>query len=184
MKKRAGAWAIALFGAVGLACCGGGDDDTAAQVDGGDNHIDGGGGAVPDPGNGALVTDWLDTEPNDTQATAVPLGTATADVYTWMGFVADPPSQIGGSDTADFYVFRSGPAASIFHSQVCWSSGTNLIDFKLSKVVGGQPVSPPLASFTSADTACENPPADTPLEPNTVYLVELDAVAGEGPYSS
>src|SRR5438128_11084064 len=56
---------------------------------------------VPDPGNGPLVTDGPDTEPNDTPDKAVPLGTGTMmdtmGVYAWMGFIQNAPSTIGGT---------------------------------------------------------------------------------------
>ncbi len=140
---------------------------------------------VPDPGSGEVVTDWPDTEPNDTPDKAVPLGTGSQNdvangLYAWMGF--NPPSMIGGADTADFYVFGSGPVTKL-HLQPCWQSPqVNLLDYYLYKAVDGQPLAM-IGSSTTTDVACETH-ADWTLEPNTRYVIEIRSVTGQGAYQS
>jgi hypothetical protein len=145
---------------------------------------------VPDPGAGPLAADWVDREPNDTPETAVPIGTAHAGdllggdtIVTWMGFNAQgAQSGIGGGDAVDHYVFGSGPATK-FRCQICWNSGTNLLDFTLYKVDGGQLLK--AAASTDADKACENVvPTIFPIEPMQTYLLAVKAVTGSANYSS
>src|ERR1700678_1519715 len=67
---------------------------------------------IPDPGPGNEVDfDFTNVPPNDTPDQATPLGTSTmADVTVWI-----VSNDIGGSaDPANYFVFRSGPAAGQF----------------------------------------------------------------------
>src|SRR5438093_13044122 len=61
------------------------------------------GANVPDPGSSANVDqNFGSTEPNDTPATATPLGIAKGpDVYVWVN-----SNSAGGADLADYFVFK------------------------------------------------------------------------------
>jgi hypothetical protein len=138
-------------------------------------------GSIPDPGAGNMVdSNFGDVEPNDTPAQATPLGTsAQSMLYLWVS-----NNTGGGTDTADYYVFKTGPTAGTFSlgfSGLCWSGGITGIDATLWKVAGGQQVLPPVDTWMST-TSC-TPPSTTPnVEANTVYLLGLDIHGGAGMY--
>ncbi|HTM20874.1 MAG TPA: hypothetical protein VL172_10210 [Kofleriaceae bacterium] len=160
-----------------LAACGGGGGGADG---GGDDDIDGAvAGLVPDPGNAAIPFSWPDTEPNDTPQQAVPLGTSVnAGEATWFDGTAESGS-LGGTDRADFFVFRSSPQGGMFHAAPCWdgTAAPNLIDFYVYKVVDGH-VDSMAGSSTATDDGCENltATADVTMEASTVYLLELRAL--------
>jgi len=156
------------------ACGGGGGDDSAADgaVGGDDAAV----ALVPDPGSGAIPFSWPDTEPNDTPEQAVPLGTSVSNgEATWFDGTAESGS-LGGSDTADYFVFRSSSQGGVFHAGPCWdgTSAPNLMDFYVYQVVGGH-VGTMVGSAVTSDASCENidASADVTMQPDTVYLVEL-----------
>ena len=157
------------------ACGGGGGDDVASGPDAA------GGATVPDPGTAAIPFSWPDTEPNDSPSHAVPLGTSVnAGEATWFDGTA-ASGQLGGSDTSDFFVFKSSPQGGNFHAGPCWdgTAAPNLMDFYLYEVDSGT-VGAMVASSTDTDPACENmsAAADITMQPSTVYLLELRATAG------
>jgi hypothetical protein len=164
-----------------VAACGssdGGNGTADAPGSGGDAPV---GMTVPDPGSGAIPFSWQDTEPNNTPAGAVALGTSTgAGEATWFDGTATSGT-LGGSDTSDYFVFRSSPQGGNFHAGPCWdgSAAPNLLDFYIYKVAGGQ-VGAMVGSSVTTDPACENVngSADITMEPSTVYLLELRATAG------
>jgi hypothetical protein len=103
-------------------------------------------GAIPDPGTGGGVNqDFGNVEPNDTPQTATPLGIAsTADVHVWV-----TNNTIGGTDLADYFVFKTGPMPGQFTFDICWSMVTNL-NATLWQVSNGQMVTPPVHMWTGS----------------------------------
>lgn len=136
---------------------------------------------VPDPGTQVGKT-WTDVEPNDTPDKAFPGGVLS--FAFWMGF-AQPATKIGTNTDVDFFVFKTGDAASITGIggplSVCWSGGINLLDLYLYKVENSRK-GPLVRSATTADSSCETVvdagQASTVLAPNTVYLLEVRAAPG------
>lgn len=163
-----GICAAALF----VFACGGG---------GGNGPDAAGGGSIPDPGSAAIPFSWPDTEPNDTPQTAVPLGTSVnAGEATWFDGTATS-GQLGGSDTEDYFVWKSSTQGGNFHAGPCWdgTAAPNLLDFFVYEVDNGQE-GQMVASSTDTDPACENmaAAADFTMQPSTVYLLELRAKPG------
>jgi hypothetical protein len=175
---------VILAAAFVMAACGGGGGGDTPDSPPGQPDAMVGGGNVPDPGNGAIPFSWPDTEPNDTPATAARVGTSTnPGEGTWFdGTLAS--GQLGGTDTEDYFVFRSSPQGGNFHNGPCWdgSAAPNLIDFYVYKVVDGT-VGPMVGSSATTDPACENTTgtADFAMEASTVYLLEMRAPSGLPP---
>jgi hypothetical protein len=166
----------AMFVATACGGGGGGGDDTAAPDAEGNC-------TVPDPGAGAIPFSWPDTEPNDSPCQASAVGTsAGAGEATWFDGTAESGS-LGGTDRKDYFVFKSSSQGGMFHNGPCWdgTAAPNLMDAYLYKVVDGQ-VDAMVGSSTDTDAACENTTGggDVAMEANTVYLLELRAVANEG----
>jgi hypothetical protein len=141
-----------------------------------------GGGSVPDPGSGNGVdNNFGPVEPNDSPSTATPLGiAATGDVHVWVNNNA-----IGGADGADYFVFKSGPAPGQFTFNICWTGTIASMSATLWKVVGGQPVMPPIHQWASAGMCVMSAAmGDAPLEASTIYLFGVQASGGTGTYSA
>jgi hypothetical protein len=138
-------------------------------------------GGIPDPGAGnAVDNNFADVEPNDTPQTATPLGTsAQAMLYLWI-----TNNMGGGTDTSEYYVFKTGATAGTFTlgtSGLCWSGGITGIDATLWKVVAGMQVLPPIQTWMS--TASCTPPGTAPaVEANTEYLLGLTIHGAAGTY--
>lgn len=136
-------------------------------------------GTIPDPGT-TVGGEWTDVEPNDTPSQAVPVGILNGSV--WMGF-ADPVTAISSPTDVDYFVFKTGDAASLANDniQVCWSFAGNLLDLNLYAVDNGKKGAL-LKSATDTAGACETliaPGEGTALlTVDTVYLLEV--VAGPG----
>jgi len=183
---RTGLSAIMVL--LATACGGGGSGDDGTTADAPPGTPDGALALVPDPGTGAIPFSWPDTEPNDTPAQAVPVGTSTgAGEATWFDGTLSSGS-LGGTDVADYFVFRSSPQGGNFHNGPCWDQTTapNLMDFYLYKVVDGH-VGAMVGSSATTDPACENigGAADVAMEPSTIYLLELRATgAGAALYAA
>jgi hypothetical protein len=162
-----------------LAGCGGSTSN--GGVGAGDMAM---GPPIPDPGmEHGVDNDFKSAEPNDSPATATPLGVAsTNDVSVWVN-----SNSIGGGDTTDYFVFKSGSGAGQFSfgfSGICWMGAITHLDAKLWKVAGGQQVLPPVHEWMS-DTSClKSAPGDAPMEASTVYLLGLTATGGAGTYSA
>jgi hypothetical protein len=156
--------------------------DAVTVADGGTVHV------VPDPGTGAMPSSWPDTEPNDTPEQAVPLGVGGGQIGPYIEEFTGG-GHLGGGDEADYFVFRTAPAAagaSTFIAQACWDGALNvdLLDIALYKVVDGQPLIPVISAATNS-TACERLPMfNVPLEADTKYLFALTHVAGAGAYQA
>jgi len=125
--------------------------------------------------------DWPDIEPNDTAAQAVPVGILEGAM--WMGFGATP-SRIATNTDTDFYVFRTGNAASLVGQQpmsVCGSQGVDLVDLYLYAVVNGR-LGALLKSAATTTPSCETilSTAEIPmvLMPESIYVLEVRAAAG------
>ena len=160
----------------------GGMGGTAGTGMGGNPGGGGSGGTmelIPDPGMVA-GGEWTDVEPNDTPGQAVPVGILNGPV--WAGFV-EPYTAISSPTDVDYFVFRSGDAASLpnVNIQICWSFAGNLLDLNLYNVVNSQKGS---LVKSAADTAagCETlidfGEAPMVVQPDTIYLLEV--VAGPG----
>jgi hypothetical protein len=135
---------------------------------------------IPDPGPGNEVDfDFTSVPPNDTPDQATPLGTATtADVTVWI-----VGNDIGGSaNPANYFVFRSGPAAGQFAFDGCFGPPITSLTAELSQVVDAQQKLPPLATWTSTPDGCLSN-ATAPIEAATVYLFGLTATGGAGSYA-
>jgi len=138
----------------------------------------GGGAMVPDPGD-MPANEWPDKEPNDDPSHAVPVGVVQG--AFWMGF-ADPPNAISSPTDKDYYVFKTGDAASLdLNLQICWSFAGNLLDLYLYEVVGGVQgalVKSATATTSGCETLISAGQGPMLLKPATVYLLEV--VAGPG----
>jgi hypothetical protein len=135
---------------------------------------------IPDPGPGNEVDDDFDSvSPNDTPDQATPLGTSTtADVVVWI-----VSNDIGGSaGPANYFVFRSGPAAGQFAFDGCFEPPVTSLTAGLWQVVDAQQKLPPVATWTSAADGCLSN-ATAPIEASTVYLFGVTATGGAGSYS-
>ncbi len=141
---------------------------------------------VADPGTEPMPVFpalWMDTEPNDTPAQAVPMGVATDAQGTVIAPYIDP-GHLGGADPADYFVFRTNDTALRFQMVSCWTtSGINLLDFTLYKIIDGQPLVT-VASYTSTSPSVE-PPGVVPsvaIEANAKYLLAIINIEGESDY--
>jgi hypothetical protein len=139
-------------------------------------------GNVPDPGSGNQVDqDFTDKEPNDTPATATPLGVAmTGSVNVWV-----TSNTIGGSDSADYFVFKSGAMAGTFTFNICFSAPVTEMTATLWKVVNSTAQMPPVGTWMSSGTCVQSPPMGSiPLEASTNYLFGLTATGGSASYNA
>jgi hypothetical protein len=137
-------------------------------------------GGIPDAGSSDQVDqDFTDLEPNDTPETATPLGTAVnAGVGVWV-----TNNTIGGTDTADYFVFKMSQAGP-FTFDICFGTSLTGMTVTLWKVVGGVAQDPPVGTWTTA-TGCVDDFASTPmLEANTEYLLGLTVTGGPGGYGA
>jgi hypothetical protein len=140
-------------------------------------------GGIPDPGAGAAVdNNFGNVEPNDTPQTATPLGTsASANVYLWIS-----NNMGGGSDTSDYFVFKSGPTSTMFSlstSGICWSGAITGVNATLWEVANGQQVMPPVKTWMST-TSCTPPGTAVTIKPSTEYLLGLMISGGAGTYQA
>jgi hypothetical protein len=134
---------------------------------------------IPGPGPGNQVDiAFTSVPPNDTPDQATPLGTSTtASVTVWI-----TSNAIGGSSNpANYFVFRSGPAAGQFSFDGCFGPPITSMTAGLWKVVDAQVVLPPVATWASVQGCLSNAVAS--LEANTVYLYGLTATGGAGQYA-
>ncbi len=138
-------------------------------------------GAIPDPGTGHGVDgDFADVEPNDTPSQATPLGiAASSTVRVWV-----TNNSIGGSDTADYFVFKSGAAAGTFSFDMCFSGSIGGLTATLWTVSNGQMVTPPVGTWMSAGTCVVSSGMGAPLAANTTYLFGVTATGGAGMYTA
>lgn len=139
-------------------------------------------GAIPDPGPGNQVDqDFTEMEPNDTPETATPLGTAMmGSVNVWV-----TSNQLGGAaDAADYFVFKSGPAAGTMTLNICFSAPITDMTATLWKVVNAKAELPPIGTWTSVATCIQGPPMGAPLEADSTYLFELTAKGGVATYNA
>ncbi len=138
-------------------------------------------GAIPAAGTSDQVdNNFGDVEPNNTPSQATPLGTAVASVYTWVS-----GNTIGGSDTADYFVFDSSAAGGMFTlgaSGLCYTGSITSLTATLWKVAAGQEVLPPVGTWTSSTGSCTSGTAT--LEASTEYLLEVTAAGGTGMYAA
>jgi hypothetical protein len=139
------------------------------------------GGSIPDPGTGNQVdNDFTDKEPNDTPQQATPLGVAsTGNINVWVG-----GNTIGGSNTADYFVFKSGSTAGQFTFDICFSAPTTAMTATLWKVSGGMQQMPPVGTWMSSSTCVTNMTMPASLEASTDYLLGLTATGGSSMYSA
>jgi hypothetical protein len=138
-------------------------------------------GGIPDPGATHMVdSNFGDVEPNDAPATATPLGVSQqAMMYFWVN-----NNSGGGTDTSEFYVFKTGATAGTFSlgfSGICWSGAITGIDATLWKVSAGQQVMPAVQTWPST-ASCTPPTVSPAVEANTEYLLGLDIHGGAGTY--
>jgi hypothetical protein len=138
-------------------------------------------GAIPDPGPGNQVDqDFTEKEPNDTPETATPLGTAMGSVNVWV-----TSNKLGGSaDAADYFVFKSGPAAGTMTLNICFSAPITEMTATLWKVVNAKAELPPIGTWTSVATCIQGPPMGAPLDADSTYLFELTAKGEVATYNA
>jgi len=139
-------------------------------------------GSIPDPGTSDGVdNNFTDVEPNNTPDQATPLGVAAgAGVAVWVN-----GNTIGGSDSADYFVFNSGPKAGPFSFDICFNSPDNTsLTATLWKVVGGAEQKPPVGTWTGAMGCVTDMTAAPMLEASTDYLFGLTASGAGGMYSA
>jgi hypothetical protein len=172
---------IALAASLGCGSSG----NTGSGTGGGGTTTGGGGsmmaGNIPDPGTTDQVdSDFTDMEPNDTPQHATPLGTAMmGSLNVWVS-----SNTIGGSDQADYFVFKSGPTAGPFTFDICFNAPLTGMTATLWQVVGGKEQTPPVGTWTSTGMCVTNTPAGTPLVASTDYLFGLTATGASGSYSA
>lgn len=155
----------------GLACSGSGSGPTGGSGD----------GAIPGPGTGNGVdSNFTSKEPNDTPQHATPLGVAS----TGSVHVRVTSNTIGGSDTSDYFVFKSGATAGQFTFNICFSAPTTSMTATLWKVVGGAEQMPPVGTWTSTGTCVTDMTTPAALEVSTEYLLGLTARGGSSTYSA
>ena len=156
------------------------DDAGAGDMGTPDNGVaDMGVALVPDPGTDTN-TEWTDVEPNDDPSTAVPQGILAGPV--WMGFVM-PYTTINDDTDVDYFVFRTGDAASLGNVYIasCWSIGRDMINLYLYQVdngVQGALVDSAESTDTSCETIVDFGEGSTLLVADTVYLLEVRAAPG------
>jgi hypothetical protein len=142
----------------------------------------GGGGTIPDPGAGNAIDNNLDVvEPNNTPATATPLGTSTGmgDLHVWVN-----GNNIGGGDTSDFWVFKSASKAGQFSFSICWMAPITGMNATLWQVTNGQQVMPPIHTWTGSGNCVQSGAGDAPMMASTTYLFGVTATGGSGMYSA
>ena len=110
------------------------------------------GGAILAAGTSDAVDDnFGDVEPNNTPSQATPLGTA-ARQRLYVGF----GNTIGGTDTADYFVFEAARPEGMFTlgaSGLCYTGSDHQLDRDAVEGRGGTRDSTPVGSWTSA-TGC------------------------------
>jgi hypothetical protein len=142
-------------------------------------------GGIPDPGTGDGVdNNFGDVEPNNTPQQATPLGVGmAAGVYVWVS-----ANTIGGSDTADYFVFRTGAMPGPFSFDICYMAPTTGMTATLWKVVSGTQQMPPVGTWMGTTMGAQGCVLDTSaapmLEASTEYLFGLTATGGAGMYSA
>jgi hypothetical protein len=136
---------------------------------------------IPDPGTSdAVDQNWGSVGNNSTPSQATPLGTAVgASVSTWVN-----GNTVGGADTANYFVFRSGPAAGQLSFDICFQAPITSMTATLWTVIGGVAQLPPVGTWNSSATCVANTGPDAPLAASTVYLFEVTAAGGSGMYTS
>ena len=130
------------------------------------------------------ANEWPDVEPNDTPAQAVPVG--MLQFAFWMGF-GMPLNMFSSNTDVDYYVFRTGDAASLTNVllQICWGAdmGGGRVDllnayiYEVNNGVQGQAV----VTAEDTDTSCENMvsgDASMIMAANSIYLLEVRPPAG------
>jgi hypothetical protein len=162
----------------------GGSGTGGSMASGGGSSGTGGGGTsmamIPDPGTGdAVDQDWTNVEPNDTPAQATPLGVAMGDIWTWVS-----SNNAGGSDTSDYFVFKSAPDGGTLHFDVCFGAPITSMTANLWKVSGGVQVQPAVATWNSTGGCVTDTGAELMLLPSTEYLVGLTIAGDAGTYSA
>ena len=131
----------------------------------------------PGPGNQVDIA-FVNDAQNDTPDRATPLGTSTTnDVTVWGG-----ENNIGGSTSANYFVFRSGPGAGQFAFDGCFTAPVTSMTAALWKVVDQKQVEPALATWATGSDDCFAS-SSAPIEGSTVYLFGLTATGGAGSYS-
>jgi hypothetical protein len=176
--------------ALALAACGGsstgdGGADSGNATDSGGNTDSGQGpctaNCIPDPGTSdAVDNNWGSVAPNSTPAEATPLGTAAgADIYSWVN-----SNDIGGSDTTNYFVFRTSATAGTLSFDFCFASPLTSMTATMWVVANGVQQEPAVATWNSTGTCVTNMPTPTPIEASTVYLFELTGTGGAGTYSA
>jgi hypothetical protein len=138
-------------------------------------------GAIPDPGTGNGVdNNFGDIEPNDTPSQATPLGiAASSTVRVWV-----TNNSIGGSDVADYFVFKSASAAGTFSFDICYSGSVGTLTATLWTVANGQMVTPPVGTWMSSGTCVMSSGMGAALAASTTYLFGVTATGGAGMYSA
>ncbi len=138
-------------------------------------------GGIPDPGTSDDVdNNFGDVEPNDTPQEATPLGVAmSGDIGVWVNGNA-----IGGTDTSDYFVFKSGPATGAFSFDICFNAPVTAMTASLWKVVGGTQQMPAVGTWTSSGTCVTDMTSPAMMEASTDYLFGLTATGGSGMYSA
>jgi hypothetical protein len=158
----------------------GGTTGSSVASTGGASSVGTGGamaGLIPDPGT-EMNGEWVDTEPNDTPAQAVPMGTLTGPI--WAGFT-EPYTAINPEDDVDYFVFKTGPDVSNVYMSLCWSFSGNLLDMNLYEVVAqtqGALVKSSASTATGCETLVDIGQGATDLQPNTTYLLEVAGAPG------
>jgi hypothetical protein len=136
-------------------------------------------GMIPDPGN-QPSGEWTDMEPNNTPSQATPMGVLTGPI--WAGFT-DPLTAINPATDVDYFVFKTGDAASLanVYISLCWSFAGNLLDLTLYEVVNsmqGQVVASAATTGTGCETLVDVGEGTTLLQATTTYLLEVAAAPG------
>ena len=165
---------------------GGSTGDAGGQMtaDSGTPPSDGGGvmsNGIPAAGtNDQVDCDFLDVEPNNTPQQATPLGTAmSGDIAVWVN-----GNNIGGSNTADYFVFETAPEAGTFSFDICFAAPVTGMTATLWKVEGGAEQTPPVGTWNSAMGCVTDMAMAAPLEASTEYLFGLTATGGAGSYAA
>jgi hypothetical protein len=138
-------------------------------------------GGITDPGtSNGVDNNFGDVEPNDTPQQATPLGVGmAAGVYVWVN-----ANSIGGSDSSDYFVFRTGAMPGPFSFDICYMAPTTGMTATLWKVVSGKEQTPPVGTWTGTTGCVLDTMAPPMLEASTEYLFGLTATGGAGMYSA
>jgi hypothetical protein len=140
-------------------------------------------GDIPAPGTTDNVDQGFESvEPNDTPATATPLGVAaTNGVYVWV-----TNNTATATDSSDYFVFKSGTTDGTFQlgsSGLCYGTGITSMTATLWKVVNSAQVNPPVDSWTSSSATGGCLTGTTPITANTEYLLGV-VMTGAGSYAA